>query len=98
MPERSYRVLLWTLALIGLAADRASKYGVFASLYKVEEDPFDGVTSVRPRPFAVFQTEPQSRYFGPVDQNQAELRGFFLEANFEEKLDAAGRPVPHVNH
>src|SRR5260370_27513003 len=30
MPERSYRVLLWTVALTGLALDQASKYGVFA--------------------------------------------------------------------
>jgi lipoprotein signal peptidase len=99
MPERSYRVLLWTLALVGLAADQASKYGVFASLYKVEEDPFDGAI-VRPRPFAIFQTEPESRFFSSVaDTSQAgELRGFFLEANFEDRLDDRGRPVPHVNH
>jgi signal peptidase II len=30
MAERSYRYLLWTLALLGLAADQASQYGVFA--------------------------------------------------------------------
>ena len=29
MSERSYRVLLWVLALTGLALDQASKYGVF---------------------------------------------------------------------
>jgi signal peptidase II len=33
MVERSYRVLLWTLVLVGLSADLASKYGVFAWLY-----------------------------------------------------------------
>jgi lipoprotein signal peptidase len=32
MPERSYRVLLWVLALTGLALDQSSKYGVFAWL------------------------------------------------------------------
>jgi lipoprotein signal peptidase len=32
MAERSYRVLFWCLALIGLTADQASKYGVFAWL------------------------------------------------------------------
>jgi lipoprotein signal peptidase len=32
MPERSYRVLLWILALTGLALDQSSKYGVFAWL------------------------------------------------------------------
>jgi lipoprotein signal peptidase len=35
MPERSYRVLFWVLALAGLAADQASKYGVFAWLANV---------------------------------------------------------------
>jgi lipoprotein signal peptidase len=35
MPERSYRVLLWSLALTGLLLDQASKYGVFAWLYHV---------------------------------------------------------------
>lgn len=33
MVERSYRVLFWVLALVGLAADQASKYGVFSWLY-----------------------------------------------------------------
>jgi lipoprotein signal peptidase len=32
MSERSYRVLLWVLALTGLTLDQASKYGVFAWL------------------------------------------------------------------
>jgi lipoprotein signal peptidase len=32
MSERSYRVLLWVLALTGLALDQATKYGVFAWL------------------------------------------------------------------
>lgn len=32
MPERSYRVLLWILALTGLVLDQSSKYGVFAWL------------------------------------------------------------------
>ncbi len=32
MPERSYRVLLWILALSGLILDQSSKYGVFAWL------------------------------------------------------------------
>src|SRR4051812_2339656 len=29
----SYRWLFWTLALVGLTADQASKYGVFSWLY-----------------------------------------------------------------
>jgi signal peptidase II len=35
--ERSYRVLFWCLALLALAADQASKYGVFAWLYNAPE-------------------------------------------------------------
>jgi signal peptidase II len=31
--ERSFRCLLWTLALVGLSVDQASKYGVFRWLY-----------------------------------------------------------------
>ncbi len=31
-PERSYRLLFWFLALVGVAADQASKYGVFDCL------------------------------------------------------------------
>src|SRR5262245_60161821 len=33
MAERSYRWLLITLAMVGLAADQTSKYGVFRWLY-----------------------------------------------------------------
>jgi lipoprotein signal peptidase len=36
MPERSYRLLLWALALSGLCLDQATKYGVFAWLGGVE--------------------------------------------------------------
>jgi lipoprotein signal peptidase len=36
MPERSYRALLWALALTGLLADQATKYGMFAWLAGVE--------------------------------------------------------------
>jgi lipoprotein signal peptidase len=35
--ERSYRILLWGLALFGLCLDQASKYGVFAWLHDVEK-------------------------------------------------------------
>ncbi|HWG43380.1 MAG TPA: signal peptidase II [Gemmataceae bacterium] len=37
MPERSYRMLLWILALTGLALDQSSKYGVFAWLAEKPE-------------------------------------------------------------
>jgi lipoprotein signal peptidase len=35
MSERTYRLLLWILALTGLSLDQASKYGVFAWLAEV---------------------------------------------------------------
>ncbi len=38
MVERSYRGWLWALALIGLAADLGSKYGVFHWLYTEREE------------------------------------------------------------
>jgi signal peptidase II len=37
MPERSYRIVLWTLALLGVSLDQATKYGVFAWLAKVPD-------------------------------------------------------------
>jgi lipoprotein signal peptidase len=37
MPERSFRWLFWILALSGLAADQASKYGVFAWLGRAKD-------------------------------------------------------------
>jgi signal peptidase II len=40
MPERSYRVLLWILALSGLVLDQSSKYGVFAWLAEKPEHEF----------------------------------------------------------
>jgi len=40
MEERSYRALFWTLALLGLAADQASKYGVYDWLSRVEDHTF----------------------------------------------------------
>jgi lipoprotein signal peptidase len=36
MPERSYRVLLWSLALVGLTLDQTTKYGIFSWLQTVE--------------------------------------------------------------
>jgi lipoprotein signal peptidase len=90
MPERSYRVVLWSLALCGLLADQATKYGVFAWLEKVEG-----------HSFAVFQSEPQTRWFRmvphePDPEERMKQRGFFLEVTFE--AGAEGRLVPHVNH
>jgi signal peptidase II len=92
MPDRTYRVLLWSLAFLGLSADQASKYGVFSWLHGVET-----------HTFALFQTEPEARYMGvvPYDPDpvtRSRQRGFFLEVAFEPAPDANGRPVPHVNH
>jgi lipoprotein signal peptidase len=87
MPERSYRVVLWSLALFGLLVDQGSKYGVFAWLAGVE-----GHT------YALFQTEPERRFFAVVPGDDPQQRGFYLEARFEPETDAAGRQVPHVNH
>ncbi len=90
MSDRSYRVLLWGLALLGLCADQATKYGVFAWLHGVES-----------HTYAVFQTEPVARRFAVVPDDDAverfQQRGFFLESAFEHNGDVSGRPVPHVN-
>jgi lipoprotein signal peptidase len=92
MADRSYRVILWSLALVGLLVDQGSKYGVFAWLHGVESNTF-----------AVFQTEPVTRFFSVVPaeidpMQRFHQRGFFLEVAFEPGTDAAGRPIPHVNH
>ena len=92
MPERSFRVFLWSLAFLGLAADQASKYGVFSWLHEVPT-----------HAYALFQTEPVSRTltvvpFDPDPVQRMSQRGFFLEVAFEAEPDANGRPVPHVNH
>jgi signal peptidase II len=34
MPQRSYRLLMYVLVLIGLSADQATKYGMFNGLYE----------------------------------------------------------------
>jgi lipoprotein signal peptidase len=49
MTERSYRALLWALALTGLSLDQASKYGVFAWL----REP--------PNSFVLFQSQTPDR-------------------------------------
>lgn len=40
MSERTYRLLLWILALTGLTLDQASKYGVFAWLAEVPRNEY----------------------------------------------------------
>ena len=90
MPDRTYRAVLWTLALLGLGIDQASKYGVFAWLQGVES-----------HTYAVFQTAPVSRTFAVVPKEHDILqrmaqRGFFLEVSFNDGPD--GTLIPHVNH
>jgi signal peptidase II len=92
MPERSYRVVLWGLALLGLLLDQGSKYGVFSWLHGVQSNTY-----------ALFQTEPSKRTFSvvpgePDPWQRVQHRGFFLEVAFEPTPDDSGRPVPHVNH
>jgi lipoprotein signal peptidase len=91
MPERSYRVVLWSLALLGVLADQGSKYGVFAWLEGVES-----------HTYALFQTEPESLWFSTVPAAPREVRdtqrGFYLAASFNEEPDGQGRLVPAVNH
>jgi lipoprotein signal peptidase len=88
MPERSYRVVLWSLALLGVLADQGSKYGVFAWLEGVES-----------HTYALFQTEPESRWFSTVpaapDEVRVQQHGFFLAAQYEK--DTQERTVPRVN-
>ena len=53
MPERSYRVVFWVLALVGLAADQATKYGVFAWLADVPENRYAVFTDKHHHGFAL---------------------------------------------
>jgi signal peptidase II len=92
MPERTYRVVLWSLAFLGLLLDQGSKYGVFAWLHGVESNTF-----------ALFQTEPSRRFFAvvppePDPRLRFEQRGFFMEVAFVESGHDDGLVVPHVNH
>lgn len=95
MPDRSYRILLYTLALLGLAADQATKYSVFAWLHDVS-----GHT------YTLFQTDPASgkviRTFGLPDpdvrDDKGNFQGFHLAASFQPGSADGGRLVPHVNH
>jgi len=91
MAERSYRVLVWSIALVGLLVDQGTKYGIFAWLHGVESNTY-----------ALFQTEPVRRTFArvpfePDPLEREKQRGFFLEVAFEPRLDARGNPVPSVN-
>src|SRR5947209_7789563 len=81
MPDRSFRILLWGLALTGLLVDQASKYGVFAGLY-------DAPTH-QDRVYSLFKTE-QGTGFHLRAQHA-------YNDDMTPKLDASGRHVLHVN-
>jgi lipoprotein signal peptidase len=51
MAERSYRGLLWGLALAGTVADQWAKYGVFKWLYPQDSSAFQGEYDVVPGAF-----------------------------------------------
>jgi lipoprotein signal peptidase len=53
MKERSYRALLWTLAVLGLLLDQGTKYGVFAWRYEQAILPGDSETPPYVPPFTV---------------------------------------------
>jgi len=80
MAERSYRVLLWTLALIGLSLDQASKYGVFAWLYGVDRHAYVVFSSAHSGGFqleAMYVEDNQGRVVPHV--NHGALFGFLRE-------------------
>jgi lipoprotein signal peptidase len=80
MPERSYRALLWTLALVGLGLDQASKYGVFAWLRHAEDNSFVLFRSAEGKGFqlvAQFERDDDGRVVPHV--NQGALFGFLRD-------------------
>ena len=77
MAERSYRILLWTLAVVGVVADQATKYGVFAWLSRVENHTFVVLRLAPEEGFqlhAEFLTGPDGQMVPHV--NQGALFGF----------------------
>lgn len=85
-PERLNRILLYTLAILGFAADQASKYGVFDWLYRVPG-----------HRYVVFQTSQDGserlQGFALVAQFERDGDHSFTILHYPD-----GTPVPHVNH
>jgi lipoprotein signal peptidase len=96
MPERTYHVLLWSLALAGLAADQASKYGVFSWLRPAERE-VAGDDSPQHRAYALFQSKPEPRAFNVLHGDDYSRRGFYLAPSYRKpetvKLDEAPASV-----
>jgi lipoprotein signal peptidase len=84
--ETFNRLLLYTLAVLGVAADQATKYGVFAWLY--------GVPGHR---YVLFRTTPEAEdeLHGLALVSQWE---YAEEGGHAIRRYADGSPVPHVNH
>jgi lipoprotein signal peptidase len=84
--QRFNRFLLYALAVLGVAADQSTKYGVFAWLYEVPG-----------HRFVLFRTTPE-----PEDElNGLALVSQFEYSDGPEREILHydnGRPVPHVNH
>jgi lipoprotein signal peptidase len=80
MPERTYRVLLWSLALTGLVLDQASKYGAFYWLQKVPDNTWSVFQTADGRGFhleARFETDAEGRTVPHV--NHGALFGFLRD-------------------
>lgn len=84
MPQRSYRVVLWTLALLGVSLDQASKYGVFAWLASSDSQSYSLFSTPDPN------DPKRSQGFELVAQFQKNDDGTL-------KVGPSGKPVPHVN-
>ncbi len=90
MPERSFRLLLWSLALFGVLADQASKYSVFAWLAKVDDHTFVLLRPTADKGFQLrtqYQTDPKA---GPVVPyvNQGALFGFLNDPKYGNSANA----------
>lgn len=70
MPERSYRVMLWFLALTGLALDQSSKYGVFAWLGDKPEHEYVVFRTEKGGFQLVAQFEPEDPFLGRPEGGQ----------------------------
>jgi lipoprotein signal peptidase len=83
---RFNHVLMYALAVCGVAADQATKYGMFSWLAGV---PGNRYVLFRTTP----ETEDELRGFALVAQFERSEDG-----RHEVLTDAHGRPIPHVNH
>ena len=83
MTERSYRLLFWCLALLGLSLDQASKYGVFHMLYN---EGLGAQQEIVPKVFRLV-----SQFEGPVEVDP--------EGGLVHMLRTlGGEAMPAVNH